>query len=294
MLGPNCKNLLLNNTADVVLPPYSHWKRAWNATPYAGQTLLKDGFTKRSTLPTGALGDEAVNSGFFQFSSVALVLASTVIMGGLSLIVFRRYWRTEEVFTSPVRSDWQFTRHHQEGPETTSGEGYRMIRCNPEDDHPLGQLRQGIRSSQPNAVENPTGEPTWPSHNTSEDTLLGPWKDTKWGTSRVSLADGASDEEHDNLIELETEGPNKTFFNPETGEFMHLGHSPSGPTPGFSSATVLPVSNFSSTPHFFVTSSGQRYPRRWKSTDLSVAHASVFPKFSVIVPPLTGPPLPDR
>lgn len=206
----------------MILPPYSHWKRAWNATLQAGQNLLKDGFTKRSKLPTGAFGEDAVNSGFFKFSSVAIVLASTVITGGLSLIVFRRYWRTEEVFTSPVRSDWQFTRHHQEGPETVTGEGYRMIRCNPEDHHPLGQLRQGIRSSQPNAVENLTGEPTWQSHNTSEDTLLGPWKDTKWGTSKVSLTTDTSDETHDNLIELETNGPNKTFFDPETGEFIHL------------------------------------------------------------------------
>lgn len=171
---------------------------------------------------TGGFSTTGEMRSFSNFSSVALVLASTVIMGGLSLIVFRRYWKTEEVFTSPVRSDWQFTRHHQEGPETVSGEGYRMIRCNPEDDHPLGQLRQGIRSSQPNAVENPTGEPAWQSHNASEETLLGPWKDTKWSRSKVSLTTDRSDERHDNLIELETEGPNKTFFDPETGEFIHL------------------------------------------------------------------------
>lgn len=207
---------------DVTLPPYSHWKRTWNATLQAGSRYLKDSFTKRSIHPTGGLGDDATNSSLSSFSSVALVLTSTVTIGGLSLIVFRRYWRTEEVFASPVRSDWQFTRHHQEGPETVSGEGYRMIRCNPEDDHPLGQLRQGIRSSQPNAVENPTGEPIWKSHNISEDTLVGPWKDTKWGTSKVSLTNDASDEKHENLIELETEGPNKTFFDPETGEFIHL------------------------------------------------------------------------
>ena len=97
-----------------------------------------------------------------------------------------------------------------------------MIRHNPEDDHPLGQLRQHIRSSQPNAVENPTGQPTWQSPNTSEDTLVGPWKDTKWGNFQVSLTNDTSDEKRENLIELETEGPNKTFFDPETGEFIHL------------------------------------------------------------------------
>lgn len=221
-LGQNCKKLLSNNTADVTLPPFSHWKRTWIATLRVGSTLLEDGFTKRSTLPTDELGYDAVNLSLSKFSSVAIILASTVIMGGLSLIVFRRYWSNEEVFTSPVRSDWQFTWYHQEGPETVSGEGYRMIRCNPADNHPLGQLRQGIRRSQPNAVENPTSEPTWVSHNTSEDTLVGLWKDTKWGTSKVSLTNDASDEKHENLIELETDGPNKTFFDPETGEFIHL------------------------------------------------------------------------
>lgn len=220
-LGPNCKKILSNNTADVIFPPYSHWKRTLNATLQASSRLLKDGFTKRSSLPTGGPGDDTVISNF-NFLSAAIVLSSTVIIGGLSLIVFRRHWRSEEVFTSPVRSDWQFTRHHQEGPETVSGEGYRMITRNPEDDHPLGQLRQRIRSSQPNAVENPTGESTWQSRNTSEDTLVGPLKDTMWGTSKVSLTNDASDEKHENLIELETEGPNKTFFDPETGEFIHL------------------------------------------------------------------------
>lgn len=167
------------------------------------------------------MGYDIVDS-TFNFSSAAVLLTSTVVIGGLSLLVFRHYWRSEEVFTSPVRSDWQFTRHHQEGPETVSGEGYQIVRRNPEDDHLLGQLRQRIRSSQPNAVENPTGEPTWRFQNTSEDTLVGPWDGTTWGTSKVSLTDNASNETHDNLIELDTEGPSKTFFDPETGEFIHL------------------------------------------------------------------------
>lgn len=181
-----------------------------------------DNFTTRSTLPKDGLGDDAVDWSFSRFSSVAIVLASTVMMGGMSLIVFRRYWRTDEVFTSPVRSDWELIRHHQEGLERERGEVHRIIRRNPEDDHPLGQLRQHIRSSQPNAVENPTGEPKWQSHNNSEDTLVSLWKDTKWGTSKVSLTNDTSDEKHDNLIELETGGRDKTFFDPETGEFIHL------------------------------------------------------------------------
>ena len=222
-IGPNCQRILSNNTVDVTLPPFKHWwKRGWNSTLETASMFRMDRVTKRSSPPDGGLEKTLGTSSISTFSSVAIVLASTVIMGGLSLIIFRRSRRTEEVFTSPARSDWQFTRHHQEGPETISGEGYRMIRRNPENGHPLGQLRQHIRSSQPNAVENPTGEPRWQSHNTSEDTLVGPWKGTRLASSKVSLISDESDEKHENLIELETEGPDKTFFDPQTGEFIHL------------------------------------------------------------------------
>ena len=210
-LGPNCQEILRSkDTVDVTLPPWKSWKRTWDATR---------SYEEQSTLPAGGL---AVNLKILNFSSVAIVLASTVIAGVMTLIVFRRYWRTEEVFTSPVRSDWQFTRHHEEGPETVSGESYHMIRRNPEDGHPLVQLRQRIRSSQSNAVENPTGEPMWQSHNPFKETLVGPWKDTTWSTSKVSIMNDKSDETHENLIGLETQGLNKTLFDPKTGESIHL------------------------------------------------------------------------
>ena len=104
-LGPNCQEVLgSKDTVDVTLPPWKSWKRTWDATRY---------YEEQSTLQAGGL---AVNLKMPNFSSVAIVLASTVIAGVITPIVFRRYWRTEEVFTSPVRSDSQFTRHHQEGP----------------------------------------------------------------------------------------------------------------------------------------------------------------------------------
>ena len=159
-----------------------------------------------------------VRSAIFNFS---IILSSTVTIGGLSIIIFRHYWKTEEVFTSAVRSEWQVMRLHQENLEVDSGEGYRMIRRNPDENHPLGQLRQQIRRSQPNAVEDPTGESVTDSRNNSEVTLA-PWENTEWGTSKVLLTNGTSDEKHQNLIELRIKGPNKTFFDPETGEFIHL------------------------------------------------------------------------
>ena len=205
----------------MIKPSYKYWKRVLKAR----FELSSTGLFERSNLPIGPVEDDAANSNFFNFASVAAVFASTVFIGGLSLIIFRRYWRTESVFTSPVRSepsDWQW--QHQEDSQTVGGQGqgYRLIRRNPEDSHPLGQLRKHIRRSQPNAVENPTGEPPWESRNSSEETLSDPWKNARWGTSKVSLKSHTSEEKHENLIELKTEGPNKTFFDPETGEFLHL------------------------------------------------------------------------
>lgn len=197
----------------MILPAYKHWKRILKAKFVVDSKYWSTAFLERSSLLTGEPREDGADSNLFKFSSVAVVLASTVIIGGISLIVFRHYGTTEKVFTSPVRSNFQFTRHHQDGPETVNGEAYRMIRRNPEDSHPLGQLRQQIRRSQPNAVENPTGDPTWQSKDTSK---------AKWGTSKVSLKNDTSDEKPENLIELETKGPNKTFFDPETGEFIHL------------------------------------------------------------------------
>ena len=207
---------------DVTNPPYKLWRRCLKALSELDLNIANGTSFKQSILLTGGTEDDAASASLFNFASVATVLASTVVIGFLSLIVFRHYWKTEEVFTSPARSEWQYKRHHEEGAETISEETYRMIKRNPEDDHPLGQLRDRIRKSQPNAVENPTGEPTWQSHNTSEETLIGPWRGTKWGKSMVSLTNDTSDERHENLIELETEGPNKTFFDAETGEFLHL------------------------------------------------------------------------
>ena len=209
----------------MIKPSYKHWKRVLKARLEIFLTYSSTRLFERSSLPTGESEDGTANSNLSNFASVAAVLASSVVIGGLSLIMFHRYWRTEGVFTSPVRSepsDWQW--HHQEDSETVSGQGqgYRLIRRNPEDSHPLGQLREHIRKSQPNAVENPTGEPLWHSHNSSEETLSGPWKNARWGTSKVSLKNPTSEEKHENLIELKTEGPNKTFFDPETGEFLHL------------------------------------------------------------------------
>ena len=209
----------------MIKPPYKYWKRVLRARLETISNYSSTILFERSTLPSGEIGDDAANSSFLNSGSVAAVLASTVMIGGLSLIIFRRYGRTEGVFTSPVRSDlseWQL--HHNEDSKTVGeqGQGYRMIRRNPKDSHPLGQLREHIRKSQPNAVENPTGDPLWQSHNNSEETLCGPWENARWGTSKVSLKNHTSEEKQENLIELKTKGPNKTLFDPETGEFLHL------------------------------------------------------------------------
>ena len=78
-----------------------------------------------------------------------------------------------------------------------------------------------MRSLQPNVVENLAYKPTRRFKKTSEDTLVGPWDNTTRST-KVTLTDETTNKTYDNLIELETEGPSKTFFDPETGEFIQI------------------------------------------------------------------------
>lgn len=155
------------------MPTWKFWKRTWNESSDPGFLRRYYGTTKRSTLPASGLGGEPVNSKILDFSSVAILLASTIIVGALTLIVFRRYWRTEEVFTSPVRSDWQFTRHHQEGPETVRGESYHMIRRIPEDGHPVDDVNEHDTGEvRPEVTVFPLHEPWYAgtNHNADQDT----------------------------------------------------------------------------------------------------------------------------
>lgn len=120
----------------------------------------------------------------------------------------------------------QVTRHYNDGPQQVStGQGIRVIKHKPDEQHYLGHLSRRIRKSQVGIENEVTDEDqSWSSHNSSSSTLV-PWTPPLNAPSKVSLLTTTKDSEehsHEGLIELESRGPNKNFFDPETGEFIHL------------------------------------------------------------------------
>ena len=147
-------------------------------------------------------------------------------MTGTLLVWYSRVKsKSEEVFTSSVKSNLQFTRHHDDGQETVSGQGV-VIKQRPEDhDYPgePGEIRRRIRSSQDESVQDrrSIGESSWSSNNASSRTLVPSVKESR-KSSIVSLQDHSSNEKHEGLIELNVRGKRKAFFKPSTGEFLHI------------------------------------------------------------------------
>ena len=144
----------------------------------------------------------------------------TVILGAILLLFARRRSRDGQPFQSSARDDILVTRHNEKGTETVAGQGVRVIKHNPNHNHYPSDLRRRIRSSQPEDENEPGEAAAWQSINSSFDTLVNPLIASN--PSKVSITDRSANEKHEGLIELETTGDNKTFFDPETGEFIHL------------------------------------------------------------------------
>ena len=215
-ITPKCKGILAQGATP---SPYQLGKRALHASLTAGSGLLeRRRYTKICTVPTG--GCEYVEISVFDLNSGAILVCAVLVFGGLLLVFARRKSRIGGVFHSPARSDVQVTRHNQEGTETITGQSVKSIKQNPGDYQYAGQLRQRIRNVQ-NQNENDSKDgAAWQPYNCSTDTLISPW--TGPNPSKVSITNGSADEKHEGLIELETTGGNKAFFDPETGQFVHL------------------------------------------------------------------------
>jgi len=167
--------------------------------------------------------------------SVAMIMALAtvlaVIVGGVVMVMLaRKKSESEKAFTSPARfevRDIQVTKDNESGPETVaSGEGYWVVKHNPDEQHYLGQLRNRIRNSQAGLEDmSESDQDLRLSRTSSENTLVGPWVPSKKSlTSKVTLHT-TNDEEgqrYEGLIELRSRGDTKNFFNSETGEFIHL------------------------------------------------------------------------
>ena len=144
----------------------------------------------------------------------------TVVLGAILLAFTRRRSRDEAPLQSPARNDVLVTRHNDRGTETVAGQGVRVIKHNPDHNHYPSDLRRRIQSSQPKDEDDPGEAAAWQAINSSFDTLVNPLIGSD--PSKVSITDQSANEKHEGLIELETTGDNKTFFDPETGEFIHL------------------------------------------------------------------------
>lgn len=175
----------------------------------------------------GAIDSTYRSKDSHQMIIIALITAFISVLGGSLLVKYLRCRpRTEEVFRSSARSDVQVTRYYPEGSETvTSGQDVKIVKSKPEEDHELGQLRQRIRKSQNNfdgAYKDISGSQ---SRNSSAGTLVSGWAQQEGrrpSNVTIQTSAGGDNKYHEGLIELETKGVNKTFFDPDTGEFIHL------------------------------------------------------------------------
>ena len=145
---------------------------------------------------------------------------TTVVLGAILLAFARRRSREGEPLQSVARNDVLVTRHHEKGTETVTGQGVHVIKHNPDHNHYPSHLRRRIQSVQAEDENDPDEAAAWQPINSSSDTLVNPL--TGPNPSKVSITDRSANEKHEGLIELETTGDNKTFFDPETGEFIHL------------------------------------------------------------------------
>ncbi|KAL9629004.1 MAG: hypothetical protein Q9164_007062 [Protoblastenia rupestris] len=136
--------------------------------------------------------------------------------------------RVDVPFTSAARSDLrdiQVIRYFDDAPQQiTSGQGYRVLTHNPEEQHYLGKVRKRLRSSQHKIGDNDIDSAAWASENSSADTLVTQGSQCSSTPSKVSLRHVKDNDkkEYDGVIELPARGKTRNFFDPKTGEFIHL------------------------------------------------------------------------
>ena len=159
---------------------------------------------------------------FLTTTSSASMIIAIFVMG---LIWLRSSLRPAEQSAPHVhpapRSEWQFTRHLSEGPETVHQHGH-MTKHQPDDASYPSSLRWHLESQDSLIDRLKEAGCDYPSYNVSADTLVDPPEKFQKRRSRASILDKSANEKHENLIELEFNGKKKAFFKPDTGEFFHF------------------------------------------------------------------------
>ena len=229
-------------------PPYEISKRVIETAGKVKRYLMmREGDIVQETarasttfLPTGrirqgqSLGWQETEDGTSNpktFQSVKIAITTAIVILAGSWCILRRMRRNANVegpFTSLVRSDLhrvELKRYFTDAPEqVTSGDGYKVLKHNPDEKHYLGQLRQRIRNSQQSNMSTSQKSVDWASHNNSADTLVSQNSRRRSTPSKINLHHSiASDNvEYEGVIELPAKGKTKNFFDPKTGEFIHL------------------------------------------------------------------------
>ena len=149
---------------------------------------------------------------------------ATIVLGAILLAFARRRSRDGESLQSAARNDVLVTRAKGKETETVAEQDVRVVKHNADHDHYPGQIRRRFQLLQAEDDKG-TGEvATWQTINSSfsssSETLAGSL--TGSDPRKVSITDRSANETHEGLIELKTTGDNKTYFDPETGEFIHL------------------------------------------------------------------------
>ena len=213
-ISPECKKIIAQGVTD---SPYHLNRRVLRR---ASAFVIR---VKRAEL-------HAFSNSFHQVLSISrtfwlLIPAFATIVVGAILLAFARRRSTDgEPLQSAARNDVLVTRAKGKETETVAEQNVRVVKHNADHDHYPGHLR---RRFQPLPVEDDKGasevaawQPINSSISSSSETLVGPLAGSD--PQKVSITDQSANETHEGLRELETTGDIKTYFDDETGEFIHL------------------------------------------------------------------------
>ena len=172
----------------------------------------------------------AFSSSFHQALSISktfwllIPALATIVLGATLLAFARQRSRDGEPLQSAARNDVLVTRAKGKETETVAEQNVRVVKHSADHDHYPGRLRRRLQPLQVQDDKGASEVAAWQtisnSISSSSETLVSPLMGSD--PQKVSITDRSANETHEGLIELKTTGDNKTYFDPETGEFIHL------------------------------------------------------------------------
>lgn len=198
-------------------------------SPYhLGKRVLRDASSFVVKVKRAEL--HAFSSSFHQALSISktfwllIPALATIVLGATLLAFARQRSRDGEPLQSAARNDVLVTRAKGKETETVAEQNVRVVKHSADHDHYPGRLRRRLQPLQVQDDKGASEVAAWQtisnSISSSSETLVSPLMGSD--PQKVSITDRSANETHEGLIELKTTGDNKTYFDPETGEFIHL------------------------------------------------------------------------